>query len=856
MIINNAVNYRIDKRKHKQEYMTLNPESQHSPLKNSLQYNYQDIKRPLKQNPQDLSFEGLSIRYKDLEKVYSKTEFFKFIDKYVGQMGHDIFDDITVKHASEVSNLIKVDGDNIKIAKKTIPHLALDGMLYPFKILPGDMLNGAVELLGKLPGLGKWSEGVLEKPLFKNIRQRSKIESKVNSLIGLITYRDVQLKSAQEAAAKKLGKAVKDLTADELAKIAEDVDSKMDSKVFQSSLKMFDPKSGNYDTKHERALNRLVSGLPPAIFLANDAYNLSRMMDDDPKSAEHERKIRFKQEASRILTSGYLTLITMGAFQKFINKSKFGIVLTTGTTVLVTEMFSRLSNGKHITRLTPEEARAENERTHAPEAKIKPQKDIPSTGNPNAEKPQKEQQKPLLSFDTVIKASAVILGLGYGIKGFKNIPAIKNMAIKYFDNMKINNPKKYAELEIDKAFEKLNNNLKEIDRNKYGNLSTEELRLKNAVKIFEEKVLYRPFTTLYKNLTSEKFTVDKEQFDAVIDVLKKEKNFEKLAQKYEQVGLSATIEKDGKKFIDMGTRDKKLTIPIAPSRFNIKPLTIPIKPLVDFVIAPFKFMWNTVTLPYWMVDEKLMNVFRKAAPKSATKDIDALAKSFDKICKQALKKNLNKEQFKDYVQVNLLKAFNVDSLSSVSNAELSNLAKTAASIATIWFLMTDNYNMVMLKSNGNDKDGANTKFKERFVQEGSRLFYQTLLIDLFNSTFRNQYNSSLLGMSWITLTNTTLGEILTRSSVGTPIKAHTRNELIDIETKQNNSTGFMKKYYNFMQRLTGKRSIKSYEVAPRGGNSQTVNTTVNIPTLNSNTNLIFKQDEKSVFSNFTANIKG
>ena len=90
-----------------------------------------------------------------------------------------------------------------------------------------------------------------------------------------------------------------------------------------------------------------------------------------------------------------------------------------------------------------------------------------------------------------------------------------------------------------------------------------------------------------------------------------------------------------------------------------------------------------------------------------------LANSFEKISKQALKKNLNPEQFKDYIQVNLLKAFNVDSLSSVSNAELSNLAKTAASIATIWFLMTDNYNMVMLKSNGNDKDGANTKFKRK-----------------------------------------------------------------------------------------------------------------------------------------------
>jgi hypothetical protein len=150
--------------------------------------------------------------------------------------------------------------------------------------------------------------------------------------------------------------------------------------------------------------------------------------------------------------------------------------------------------------------------------------------------------------------------------------------------------------------------------------------------------------------------------------------------------------------------------------------------------------------------------------------------------------------------------------------------------------MTDNYNMVMLKSNGNDKEGANTKFKERFVQEGSRLFYQTLLIDLFNSTFRNQYNSSLMGMSWITLVDTTLGEILTRSSVGTPIKAHTRDELLEIETKQNNSTGFKKKYYNFMQRLTGKRSIKSYEVQPKNNTPVTMVATSSIPALGASNN--------------------
>lgn len=801
MLVNNATKFRIDKQRYKQEYMSPNSGTTLSSSASYSQNNKHDIKRPLNPNSSDLSFKGLSLGlYKPLDKVYSKADFVKFADTYLGKMGKELLDDITVTNKSRAHNLISIDPnnpDNIIISKKTIPHLAWDGIIYPFKILPGDMLNGTVELLGKVPGLKNWSAETLQKPLFKNIRQRSKIDSKINSLTGLITYQDMKLDEAKKNLAKELGKDIKDLTQEELAKAKTIAESKMESNLFQTFLKQFDPRSGNYDTKHERALNRLVSGLPPAIFLANDAYNLSRMMDDDSKAADHERKIRFKQETSRILTSGYLTLITMGAFQKFINKSKAGIVLTTGITVLITEMFSRLSNGKFITRLTPEKAREINEKNHAPEANIKPEvinkKEISSTGNPQqtpvADSKAKEQQKPLLSFDTVMKASAVILAAGYGIKGFKNLPMIKNAALKYFENMKVKNAEKFEKLGI------------------------KNLDVDNAVKTFESKVLYKPFTDLYKSLASVPYQVDKTKFDAVIKVL--EGYDKKFAAMYEKVGHSAAKTINGKDIIDLGSRDR--TIPL---NFFGKHFDLNVKPLVNFVIAPFKFMWNTVTLPYWMVDEKLMGVFRKAKPKSGqTKDIEALAKSFDRICTKALKENLDKEKFHDYLQVNFLKAFNLDSLSSVSNAELSNLAKTAASVATIWFLMTDNYNMVMLKSNGNDKQGADTKFKERFVQEGSRLFYQTLLIDLFNSTFRNQYNSSLLGMSCVTLADTTLGEILTRSSVGTPIKAHTRDELVDIETKQNNSTGFKKKYYKFMQRLTGKRSIKSYEVTPKNAST-------------------------------------
>ncbi len=760
MLVDSSTKFRIERKRYKQGYLSPKfgtgvPSKSHYP-----QNNIQDIKRPLKINS-ELSFKGLSL-YKRLDKVYSKKDFLEFTNKYLGKMGEELLDDITVVNKDRTQKLIKVDGDKIIISKKTIPHLALDGVMYPFKILPGDMLNGAVELLGKVPFLKKWSQKTLERPFFKNIRQRSKIDSKVNSLVGLITYQEEKLNDAIDLYKKLHGKAPDEKT---IAKLKKEVMEKLDSSVFQSEMKMFDPKTGNYDTKHERALNRLVSGLPPAIFLANDAYNLSRMMDDDSKAAEQERKIRFKQETSRILTSGYLTLITMGAFQKFINKSKMGIVLTTGITVLVTEMFSRLSNGKHITRLSPEKAREINERENAPEAKIKPL----TFGEQKQQKSdKKETQKPLLSFDTLLKASAVVLGTGYAIKGFKHIPFVQKSALKYFKNM---DAKKLDKLKID----------------------INKLEQKDAVKTFEDKVLYRPFTSLYDRLTIEKNHVDPKKFNQVVKVLE-DNGFKELAAKYKKVGESALETIDGKQVINLGKKDKK------------------IQPLIKFMVAPFKFIWNTITLPYWMVDEKLMSVFRKSKAPKSVKDIDALAKGFDKICNQALKKNFNEKEFKDYVQVNLLKAFNLDSLSSVSNAELSNLAKTAASIATIWFLMTDNYNMVMLKSNGNDKEGADTKFKERFVQEGSRLFYQTLLIDLFNSTFRNSYNASLLGMSWVTLTDTTLGEMLTRSSVGIPIKAHSRDELLEIETKQNNSKGFKKKYYNFMQRLTGKRSIKSYEV--------------------------------------------
>lgn len=732
------------------DYGSLSPNREPlSPSKGYMsQFNSLDIKRPLNRNSENLSFKGLSvsklmhnIKYKKVNDVaYSRADFFDFADKYI-KGARNLYEHLEKSPLSKQMMNVDKDG-NIVFHKKTIPHLIWDGLIYPVKILPADMLNGAVELIGKIKPFKAWADKVLQKPFFKNIRQRSKHDAEMNALRGLFEVKKNYYDKG----------------------VSEDV---IKSAIHQFKLKTFNPKSGNYDTKHERALNRLVSGLPPAVFLANDAYNLSRMMDDDTELAKKEKKTRFKQETSRILTSGYLTLVTLGALQKYINNSKLGIMLMTASTVLVTEMFSRLSNGKHITRLTPEEARAENLKNNAPEKDIKPTKSF--SGNEKSVVQQKDQQKPLLSFDTLLKASGVVIASGFALKGARHfIPA--------FDNF------------IKKAF--------------------------------------KPFSELYSKISVENnYKMPVEKFEKIMAKLQEANlddqvtDFRKLVEKIKTKDIDP---KTGKEIevINLGAKDKKAKI------------------AADFVITPFKFIWNTITFPYnmankvfemvvgWVGKKNVVQTAEQVAKAAETaklarekKDIQALQFALDRIGDVALKGKKTPQELKDFVMDSMMKGFNVDSMSNLSNSDLSNLAKTAATASTLWFLMTDNYNMVMLKSNGNDVEGANTKFKERFVQEGSRLFYQTLLIDLFNSTFRKQYNSSLLGMSWITLTNTTLGEWLTRKSVGVPIGTHSRDELIKLEEKQNNATGMLKGYYNFMQRLTGKRSIKSYEV----NNKSTVN---------------------------------
>jgi hypothetical protein len=154
-----------------------------------------------------------------------------------------------------------------------------------------------------------------------------------------------------------------------------------------------------------------------------------------------------------------------------------------------------------------------------------------------------------------MKASAVVLSLGYGIKGFKHLPPIKKAALNYFENLKVKDSKLYEKLGIEKAFKDYDAALKDANPVKYNNLTEEQRRLNFAVKLFEDKVIYRPFSSLYKKLTTQKYLVKPEQFDEVIKALK-DGGFDQLAQKYESVGKSSLkVLDDGTQILDFGLKD-------------------------------------------------------------------------------------------------------------------------------------------------------------------------------------------------------------------------------------------------------------------------------------------------------------
>ena len=522
-----------------------------------------------------------------------------------------------------------------------------------------------------------------------------------------------------------------------------------DDTIFKISQKFFDPKAGKYNTVHERSLNRLVSGGVSTYFLANDAYNLASLVTNDPNESTKEGKIRRNQELVRIGTTAYLQLITLGALTQIVNATSWASPLIIATTVLLSETLSRTLAGKPVFFVNKEQAQKYNQ---IEEKKTgKKFNYTAKTPKDNNKEAKKEDENGFFTLNTLYKYIGLSIVIGLGGKGLKKIPQVKDF--------------------MDKVSNKYNQK--------------------------------------YRLLTTKTLEVDKSEFEKLTKKLR-DNGFNKLADNYEEMIKSINKTDKIPDKIKLGKINRKFA-----------------QPIVDFLLGIPRFAKSCLMFPYKVFSSLVSGItsidaiekskvgagirnFMELNPKAikkAPKGIDKVGIMTNAYRDLNDKLNLNDKEFKKYVKNCSYNSFNNQNTSSKSNADMALVTKLISSGVASLFLIADNYNMVMLKSNGEDKEGAWQKAKERIVQRISSLMYSSMFIKLFNSTFEAQYHKSLIGMSAITGTSQAVMEVTSRSSIGMPILKKSKEQIEQLEEKNENALGLKGKYFQFMSKLIGKKKL-------------------------------------------------
>ena len=858
----------------------------------------------------------------------------KVFSQHYGKAGSFLIDktDDLIRESKvlEKSSRFLVENGKLAVKDKSVPRSILENVIFPFVTLPLYGANWVLKRAQSVPFLKKGAEKLYDKPIFRNPRKLNHLNESTNQIKGILgkTQSTVEgfikekgLKMSTEDLMEKLSKA-------DDSPIVREASDYVKENLYKASNKFFDKHTGNFNTAYERPLNRIVTGLIPVAFLANDAYNLSVLCGDKKEDSTKEARERTKQEISRVLTTAYIQLLTFGAFTKQVNTLPWFTPLTSAATVLFSETSSRKRLGKPIFFLSKEKAKeynkrekekagiattvAENTTATATTAAtpVKPQqiKNI-ITADPNEPKvfesfkaaeqkntkETKKEEKPqerraLINADTFKKGVAILIAGGFALSFLKNSSLTKNSKMMQgfrkigdFCKKKIYEPLAFKKFEIKTSeFDDLMKVLDDVGckeiadghrfiRDKYAvigkgaDAANVIMMQKHSISSSGTKQAVAQITATLQGLADGDIqkvaesvrTAIKLEGDAI-----SEKKFEKVAKKATEIirNKKANVSEE-----QIQTLTTTITAAIRDNSSGamIK-MDTKLKPFVDIVTEPFKFIISAANLPFKLVKtvinmmtspvqkkaaqaalgkaeltkvEKAINtavveVFGEKKAKSGKISQTIFANAMEQLQKQTAPYRKAKEALelaqrngavdaktqaafdkaKDdlykYVNRAVQKSFDGVTQSSNKNTDLAMMTKLASSTVTSAFLVADNYNMVMIKSNGEDKENAKEKANERIIQRLSALFYQTMLINWFNSTFRSTYNSSLKGMASVAIPNTIATEVLTRKSIGMPLRRKSYEQLVENEEKNENRKGFLGKYFKFMRLLTGKKPLK------------------------------------------------
>ncbi len=572
----------------------------------------------------------------------------------------------------------------------------------------------------------------------------------------------------------------------------------------EKSIGQASKKVGKYNTKTERAWNRLGTGFVSATFAATDFYNISMLQNNDPEKANKSGKKRFLQDMRRQGLTAGITYVVLGALQRSVNNSVMAAVLSLGGVTLVSEILSRKMGGIPLTPLSPEEAakvavKQEKKRLEK-EGKGAIQEDVSSGGENEQSQPEANNSEPSASNNMDV------------FKVFTdnvNYPSFSGLTA-FGANNKTNNQNETVQGKDNKKKSSVASKILKGIGILFGtSLAVGYLRTKNVGKIND---IINSISSSYNNFRTKCISkrlilpaddvdgflnyLEKNNFMEQHNVLKKALNNSRRHGKLS--GQTPLVKKYIPKkelnssgfYYDLGYVESK------GKRTAFDVITYPINTIA-------KLMGNANNLVRRLlgaapVEDKGKEIISSKAAaefmeKHAHKYRDALAKED----MYAFRKELEDAFTRHFSEAN----------SKNKNTSIAMISRFLITVISGYFFVNDYRNEVLIESKGKDVERANSTMRERIGHKIANFFLNSMFMDLFNTTFESFYLGSVGGATAVAMATEFTNETAVRASICTPTSKMTREELIEYEDKRLNDDSIKGDYYRTFMKLTGKKPL-------------------------------------------------
>ncbi len=584
------------------------------------------------------------------------------------------------------------------------------------------------------------------------------------------------------------------------------------------SVKAATKKVGKYNTKSERAWNRLGTGFVSATFAATDFYNISMLQKDDKNEANASARKRFAQDMRRQGLTAAITYIVLGAFQNKVNNSIAYAALSLGGVTLLSEVLSRKMGGISLTPLSPEEAAQEAEK----KARKQLKKEQKHSSNKKEDTQPKTEPKASEEKTKGLFPSTMSMPVGFVE------PKLNNKKDDVFNiftekmNNSINNSS--PAFTADKT---LANNEEKPKKKKSGVLATAGkiaggivasvlaigfLRSKNIGKCDDIiKTISKKYNKMVKTLTTKELVLPKGQVDEFLQYLKRsgftQQHEELQAALKSATAISGTAGSlTGESSVIKKLVSKKELIPNGEYYHMGRIESKGKKVITNVLLYPI----NTLSRLFKSTNNLVKKIFVKDPKVDKAERLSqeagvALIKNYSEKYQKAVTSG-NLDKFQKELQDSFSRHFS-EANSKNKNTSIAMISRFLITFISGYFFVNDYRNEVLIESKGKDVERANATMKERIGHKISNFFLNSMFMDLFNTTFENIYLGSVVGATAVAMATEFTNESAVRASICTPTKKMNKEELIQYEKERLENDGPKGTYYKTFMKLTGKKPL-------------------------------------------------